>query len=82
MPQVIACAGEDVEQGVHSSIDDASTNLYSYYGNQYGGSSEICVSIYLKNYLCHCWACIQRVLHPTITVFIVASFIIARNETS
>jgi hypothetical protein len=30
-PQVTAHAGEDVEQGEHSSIAGGSTNLYSHY---------------------------------------------------
>lgn len=35
-----AHAGEDVEQGKQSSIAGVSVNLYSHYGNQYGGSSK------------------------------------------
>jgi hypothetical protein len=35
-----AHAGEDVESGKHSSIVGGSANLYSHYGNQYGGSSN------------------------------------------
>ena len=38
--QVTAHAGEDVEQGEHSSIADGSANLYSHYRNQYGNFSE------------------------------------------
>ena len=32
--QLTAHAGEDVEQGEHSSIADGSANLYSHYRNQ------------------------------------------------
>jgi hypothetical protein len=41
-------AGKDVEQGPHSSIDGGSTNVYSYFGNQYGRSSENWKSSYFK----------------------------------
>ena len=33
--QMIAHAGEDVEQGEHSFIAGGSTNLYSHYGNHW-----------------------------------------------
>ena len=51
--QVTAHAGEDVEQGEHSFIAGWSANLYSHYGNQYGGSLESRKSIYLKTQLYH-----------------------------
>jgi len=38
--QVTAFAGEDVEQEEHFSIAGGSTNLYSHFGNQFGGFSE------------------------------------------
>ena len=38
--QVTAHAGEDVEQGEHSSIAGGSANLYNHFGNQFGGFSE------------------------------------------
>jgi hypothetical protein len=37
---VTAHAGEDVEQGEHSSIADGNANMYSCYGNQCDGSLE------------------------------------------
>ena len=39
-PQVIAHAGEDVEQGEHSSIAGGSANVYNHFENQFGGFSE------------------------------------------
>ena len=35
--QVTAHAGEDEEQGKHTSIAGESANLYNYCGNQFGG---------------------------------------------
>jgi hypothetical protein len=37
---VIVHAGNDMEQGEHSSIAGRSTNLNSHYGNQYGSFLE------------------------------------------
>ena len=51
--QVIAHAGEDVEQGEHSSIASGSPHLYNQFGNQYSGSSENWELIYLKTPLHH-----------------------------
>jgi hypothetical protein len=33
-------AGEDIEKWEHSSIAGESANLYSHFGNQYGGFSK------------------------------------------
>ena len=41
-------AGKNVEPVEHSSIDGGAANIYSYYGNQYGGPSENCELTYLK----------------------------------
>ena len=38
--QSTAHAGEDVEQGEHSSIADGSANLYINFGNQFDNFSE------------------------------------------
>ena len=38
--RAIADAGEDVEQGEHSSTAGGSANLYNHSGNQFGGFSE------------------------------------------
>ena len=38
--QVTTDAGEDVEQGEHSSIACGSANLYNHVGNQFGSFSE------------------------------------------
>ena len=46
-----AHAGEDVEQEEHPSISGGYANLYSYFGNQYGGFSENWELIYLKTQL-------------------------------
>jgi len=46
--KVTAHAGEDAEQGDHSSIAGGSANLYSHYGNQCGGSLGRWESTYLK----------------------------------
>jgi len=46
--QVTAHAGEDVEQKQPSSTADGSANLYSHFGNQYGGFSENLELIYFK----------------------------------
>lgn len=35
-----AHAGEDVEQGEHSSIAGQCVNLYNHFGNQFGGFSK------------------------------------------
>ena len=50
---MIARYGEDVKQRKYSSIVSGSENLYKYYGNQYGGSTENWGSIYLKTKLYH-----------------------------
>ena len=39
---------EDVELGEHSSTAGGSGNLYSHFGNQYGGFSEDWESVYLQ----------------------------------
>ena len=44
----IAYAGEDVASREHSSTAGGSANLYSHFGNQYGGFSENWESIYLS----------------------------------
>jgi hypothetical protein len=38
---VTAHAGEDVEQGEHSSIAGENANLYNHCENQFGGFSEL-----------------------------------------
>ena len=38
---MIVYAGEDVEQGEHSSTADGSSNLHSHFGNKYGISQKI-----------------------------------------
>ena len=38
-------AGEDVEQGEHSFMAGGSTNLYSHFGNQYGGSRKLEINL-------------------------------------
>jgi hypothetical protein len=40
-------------QGSVNQNDFEIPNLYSHYGNQYGGSSENCKVIYLKTQLYH-----------------------------
>ena len=60
-----AYAGEDVEQGEHSSIASVSANLYSLFRNQYGGFSENWESIYLKIQQYYSWAYMQRMLNYT-----------------
>ena len=62
-PQVTAHAIEDVEQGEPSRVTCA--NLYSYYGDQYGGSSENWESVYLKKQPYDSWAYKERTLHPS-----------------
>ena len=43
-----AYAGEDVQEGEHSSIAGEKENLYNHFGNQYGGFSENWQSTYLR----------------------------------
>lgn len=62
MAQVVAHAGEDVDQEEHSSFVGGSASLYSHYWNQIGGTSESWKSIYLKTYS---WAYTHQILHPT-----------------
>ena len=56
--------GKDVKQWEHSSIAGGSENLYSHYGNQYGGTSENWEEIYLKTQVYHSWSYTQRMFHP------------------
>ena len=44
-----------VKQGEHSSIVGESADLYSHYGDPYGGSWESWKSIYLKALSNHFW---------------------------
>ena len=52
-------------QEKHSSITGGSSNLFSHYGSQYGGSLENCELIYLEAQLYYSWAYTQKMLHPT-----------------
>ena len=76
-------AGEDVEQGEHSSIDVGSANNYNNFGRQYSGFSKNWKP-YSQIY--HSWRNIQSTLNPiTDTVaqlrsLLPALFIIARNR--
>ena len=38
--QDVEHAGEDIQQGVQSSISVESANFYNHFGNQFGGFSE------------------------------------------
>ena len=60
-----ACAGEDVEQGEHSSFAGGSANLYNHFENQYGSSLKNWDSTYLKTQLYYSWAYTQSTLHTT-----------------
>jgi hypothetical protein len=85
MVQVAVRAGEDVEQGEHSSIAGRSTQLHSHFGIQYGGFSEIWDFDSVRTQLHHSWAYAQKMLHHTYhkdicsTMFIAALFIVTRN---
>ena len=82
--QITTHAGEDVEQGEHSSTDGGSANLYNCFGSQCGGSSEklginlaqdpaiLLLSIYPKEAQSY-----QKCTFSTI--FIAALFVIART---
>jgi hypothetical protein len=56
--------GKDGDQGEYSLTADVSENLYSQYGNQYGGTSENWEEIYLKTQVYHSWSYTQRMFHP------------------
>ena len=64
--QVTADAGEDVEQGEHSSIAGGIAHLYNHFENQFGSFSETWEEFYLNTQLYHSWADPQMMLHhPT-----------------
>jgi hypothetical protein len=60
-----AHAGEDMEQGEHSSIAGRSANVYSHYRYQCGDFSGEWEPIYPKIQLNLSWAYAQRMLYPT-----------------
>ncbi|KAM7317820.1 hypothetical protein ACRRTK_022557 [Alexandromys fortis] len=57
---MIAFAGEDVEEGVHSSIAGGNANLCNHFGNQCGDSSGNSGSIYPWTQQYHSWEYTQE----------------------
>jgi hypothetical protein len=60
-----AYAGMSLEYGEDSSIAGGSANLYSYFGIQYGISSDNWESIHFKIQIKYSWANTQSILNHT-----------------